>query len=1441
MAGYTRQSSADIVATAVVRANPLNLEFNTLRDAFTLTSGHKHDGSSTEGGYVPLIADSDGLNKIVIDTSNNRVGVFVEVSNAAVEQIRIQDGAIVPVTNTDIDLGTSTLEFKDLFLDGTAHIDTLDVDVNATVTGTLGVTGTGTFSNALSADGTTLGTLTVTGATALNGGLTMDTNKFTVADGTGNVGIAGTLAVTGTSAFTGEVTADAGISVDNITINGTEIDLSSGDLTLDVAGDIILNTDDGIVSLQDDTATFGSLENNSGNLNIKSGTTLAATFSGANVDLAGTLDVTSAATLDSTLAVAGILSPATHVDMPDNAKIKLGTDDDMTLYHDDTNGYITNSTGALKVATETSGTAVTIGHTTSEVTIGDNLTVAGNLTVSGTQTVVDTVTMNAANAIVFEGASADDYETTLSIVNPTADHTYYLPDLGGTDDVGYLAAFEVDPGTSGLISSTPDELNILDGNTSAASITLADADRVVVNDDGTMKQVALTDFETYMETSLDTLSNVTTVGALNSGSITSGFGAIDNGSSAITTTGTINFGNLDDGTITATGFVDEDNMVSNSATLIPTQQSVKAYVDTELSTSYDVSGLIAEGSEINTVADPETAVGTTAIVGGDSVVTQDISANVMRQTTVDTLDTYLAATTKTLTNKTLGSGVKFEGFLLGGTVNQTGPNALVTQGTVAGAVGYQTINYATNGSNDTLSGQFYSEATGLEITSLRGTNSTEYGKVTIQQGKSGSTTRPVFTANADQSTLLYGPGSGQYAPLIRTTDYGVDFYGDELFNSRDYSTNTPHPPADPTLRLDFANTKTLDPRLIFNRASIGTYFSRDTTKQNENIFHYSQSYIQSYWTKTNCSAANNTTTAPDGTTTAGTITRTDTTATDHGIKRIITIKKLYATVSIFAKKGTEDILQILFDGNTDYWQNFNLTNGTLGTGSSTIVNRTILDVGDGWYRCTLTGSFNTTSATAVKFSIKNAATDGRAASINPSGNDDTIFLWGAQLETTNKTTAQSDYRTEYFPTTSESKKTSMQFIKTAINNEPRFDYNPLSNYGTSIENTSFNYDSKGLMIEEARTNLITYSSDLSNAAWLKGNVTVESNAAMGLDGIISADKLAENTVNTTHYLSSPTMGPLTSGEPYTASVYVRGGQKTRLIITSTNTNTWPINSMFTGSAITSSTLGSATVTEVGGGWRRYTVTGVVGVEQVIRLKLQFTETDSNTTTSYAGNDYKGLYIWGVQVEKGLWASSYIPTVASAVTRAKETLELTEEDYFSSITASATVIAEAVPFEVVSTESNDDARVFTLCHSDDGTTVNTSSITLGRTANNYKGRMYAYGAEQFTYATDGQGDGGFLTNNLAIKSLFSWEEEENNSGGEATVGANGEVNYNFSDSVGIFPECNRLIIGGHNGSTGGTWNGTILRLSFYPPAYLDFQAHLGEVPYLTKRVYRQDII
>ena len=67
----------------------------------------------------------------------------------------------------------------------------------------------------------------------------------------------------------------------------------------------------------------------------------------------------------------------------DSAKGLFGTGDDLEVYHDGTNSYIANKTGALKIATETSGIALTIGHTTSETTVADNLTVTGNLTVGG--------------------------------------------------------------------------------------------------------------------------------------------------------------------------------------------------------------------------------------------------------------------------------------------------------------------------------------------------------------------------------------------------------------------------------------------------------------------------------------------------------------------------------------------------------------------------------------------------------------------------------------------------------------------------------------------------------------------------------------------------------------------------------------------------------------------------------------------------------------------------------------------------------------------------------------------------------------------------------------------------------------------------------------------------------------------------------------------------
>ena len=131
MAGYSRQSAADIIANAIIKAAPVNAEYNAIRDAFAFIGGHKHDGSSTEGAYIPLIADVDSFNKVVVDTNNNRISFYSEVGGAAVEQVRIQDGAIVPVTDDDIDLGASGAEFKDLYIDGTAYLDAINFNGTA--------------------------------------------------------------------------------------------------------------------------------------------------------------------------------------------------------------------------------------------------------------------------------------------------------------------------------------------------------------------------------------------------------------------------------------------------------------------------------------------------------------------------------------------------------------------------------------------------------------------------------------------------------------------------------------------------------------------------------------------------------------------------------------------------------------------------------------------------------------------------------------------------------------------------------------------------------------------------------------------------------------------------------------------------------------------------------------------------------------------------------------------------------------------------------------------------------------------------------------------------------------------------------------------------------------------------------------------------------------
>jgi hypothetical protein len=124
MAGYSARQSTFTTGDTITAAHSNN-EFNQLLAAFNASTGHTHDGTAGDGGPVKAIRDSSNFNRVLIDDSNNHLEFYVNVSSASVQQFRLEDGAIVPITNNDIDLGTSSLQFKDAFFDGTVTLDGL--------------------------------------------------------------------------------------------------------------------------------------------------------------------------------------------------------------------------------------------------------------------------------------------------------------------------------------------------------------------------------------------------------------------------------------------------------------------------------------------------------------------------------------------------------------------------------------------------------------------------------------------------------------------------------------------------------------------------------------------------------------------------------------------------------------------------------------------------------------------------------------------------------------------------------------------------------------------------------------------------------------------------------------------------------------------------------------------------------------------------------------------------------------------------------------------------------------------------------------------------------------------------------------------------------------------------------------------------------------------
>ena len=382
-----------------------------------------------------------------------------------------------------------------------------------------------------------------------------------------------TSATLNTPTITGDTTFSDGAYDFDIASHDTSNGLKLGG-TLVTATAAELNIMDGVTSTAAELNILDGVSSTAAELNILDGvTSTAAELNYLDITTLGTSQASKAVTVDSD----GDLI------VPDSDKFEFGAGSDMTLYHDATNSYITNKTGALKIATETSGIAVSIGHTTSETTINDNLTVTGTLT----GTLATAAQGNVTSLGTLSALTVDNVSINGTTIGHTSDTNLLTLADGVITVAGEISVTTLDIGGTN-VASTAAELNIVDGNTSATSTTLVAADRVVVNDAGTMVQVAMSDFETFMESNLDTLSSVTTVGALDAGSITSNFGNINIGSSTITTTGAITGGSAV-----------IDNITVNGNTISSTNSNGNVTIDPNGTGTVDLNS-----SRITSVSDP---------------------------------------------------------------------------------------------------------------------------------------------------------------------------------------------------------------------------------------------------------------------------------------------------------------------------------------------------------------------------------------------------------------------------------------------------------------------------------------------------------------------------------------------------------------------------------------------------------------------------------------------------------------------------------------------------------------------------------------------------------------------------------------------------------------------------------------------------------------------
>ena len=430
--------------------------------------------SNTETGITATYQDGDGTIDLVVGTLNQDTTGNAATATALETARTIGGTSFDGTANIAVALAATATALASartiggVSFDGTANINLPGVNTSGSqdTSGTAAIATTVTITDNESTDEDNAIIFTA-GGDVDGGNLGLESDgTLTYNPSTGKVtatGFVGTL--------TGDVTGNTSGTAATVTTAAQTNITSLGTLTALTVDDVVINgatighgDDTDLITVADGVLTVaGELD----------ATTLDIS---GNADIDGTLEA-DAYTVDGTALNEYIADTV-------GAMVSSNTETGITVTYQDGDNTIDfvvgtlnqDTTGTAAKVTVTDSTANTnfpiVFHDESNALLDDTGALrynpstgellVPNLTVAGTTTQVDTVTMQAANAVVFEGATADAHETTLSVVDPTGDHTQYLINQGGY--VPLLAA-----ATTTAITSTPEELNILDGATVVVS------------------------------------------------------------------------------------------------------------------------------------------------------------------------------------------------------------------------------------------------------------------------------------------------------------------------------------------------------------------------------------------------------------------------------------------------------------------------------------------------------------------------------------------------------------------------------------------------------------------------------------------------------------------------------------------------------------------------------------------------------------------------------------------------------------------------------------------------------------------------------------------------------------------------------------------------------------------------------------------------------------